>query len=237
MNFAEQLVYWYLRLNGFFPLTNFVLHHGAGHRASDTDLLAVRFPHVSEDIGGSSTDWDEKFQDNWNIDLTTEVVGLIAEVKSGGWNADDLIDPDREWRVQDGLKRLEMIASGQLEEAMTELRHGPITHTGGVSSAKLFVGDGQMPDGIPWLHLQLSDADQFVRRRMQTYDRSHWQHRRRCNRRGWTPRPAACGLDPACPKSSHRQEQHVHSPLDILHLIDVGPIAFGLHIIAMDELQ
>ena len=29
MNFAEQLVYWYLRLNGFFPITNFVLHHGA----------------------------------------------------------------------------------------------------------------------------------------------------------------------------------------------------------------
>ena len=26
MNFAEQLVYWYLRLNGYFPITNFVLH-------------------------------------------------------------------------------------------------------------------------------------------------------------------------------------------------------------------
>ncbi len=57
MNFAEQLAYWYLRFNGFFPLTNFVLHHGTGHRTSDTDLLAMRFPYVSEDIGGEEKKW------------------------------------------------------------------------------------------------------------------------------------------------------------------------------------
>ncbi len=26
MNYGETLAYWYLRLNGFFPLRNFVLH-------------------------------------------------------------------------------------------------------------------------------------------------------------------------------------------------------------------
>jgi hypothetical protein len=26
MNSSEELAYWYLRLNGFFPLTNFVVH-------------------------------------------------------------------------------------------------------------------------------------------------------------------------------------------------------------------
>jgi hypothetical protein len=46
VNFSEQLAYWYLRLNGFFPLTNFVLHHhGTGERhSSDADIVAVRFP-------------------------------------------------------------------------------------------------------------------------------------------------------------------------------------------------
>ncbi len=51
MNYGETLTYWYLRLNGFFLLRNFVLHpsyesEGTNNQAADSDLLAVRFPHV-----------------------------------------------------------------------------------------------------------------------------------------------------------------------------------------------
>jgi hypothetical protein len=169
MNFAEQLVYWYLRLNGFFPITNFVLHHGAEHRTSDADLVAVRFPYVSEEIGGAPTDWDERFNDQWGIGLMTETVGLIVEVKSGGWNRNDLNDSTREWQVRDGLKRMGMISPEQLEDAVAELNRGPVTRVGGFTSGKLFVGNGRVPDDTTWLHLQLNDADQFVRRRMRTY--------------------------------------------------------------------
>ena len=35
MNFAEELVYWYLRLNGFFPITNFVLHRDEGYPSGE----------------------------------------------------------------------------------------------------------------------------------------------------------------------------------------------------------
>lgn len=55
-NFGEELVYWYLRLNGFFIINNFVLHHDTASRTSDADLLAVRFPYVYEDIGGREED-------------------------------------------------------------------------------------------------------------------------------------------------------------------------------------
>ncbi len=61
MNYAETLAYWYLRLNGFFPLNRFVLHPpGGGPRAhaADHDLLAVRPPGVYEDVGGQPNDWD-----------------------------------------------------------------------------------------------------------------------------------------------------------------------------------
>jgi hypothetical protein len=80
MNFAEQLADWYLRLNGFIPLTNFVLHDdvtpaeaGAAdgpdrHLTSDADLIAVRFPHVSERIGGNPHDWDRRHFDQWGVD-------------------------------------------------------------------------------------------------------------------------------------------------------------------------
>ena len=156
MNFAEQLAYWYLRRNGFFPLTNFVLHHGEGHRTSDTDLVAVRFPHVSEDIGGMPADWDELFQNDWKIDLLTETVGLIVEVKSGSWNSDDLQGRASERRVRDGLKRMGMISPGQVEEAAAELNDTPVSRVGGFTLAKLFVGNGRIPAGIPWLHMELA---------------------------------------------------------------------------------
>ena len=169
MNFAEQLVYWYLRLNGFFPLTNFVLHHSAEHRTSDADLVAVRFPHVCEEIGGTPPDFDVKFQNDWEINLPSETVGFIVEVKSGGWNLNDLNDPNRDWWVRDSLKRLGMISPDQIEEAAAELNNNSVTRVGGVTSAKLFVGNGRIPENTPWLHMELNDADQFIRRRMQTY--------------------------------------------------------------------
>lgn len=100
MNFSEQLAYWYLRLNGFFPLSNFVLHHDAKHRTSDADLLAVRFPYVSEDVGGQARDWDPRFMADWGIDLAGRTVGLIVEVKSGGWDRADILDPTPEWRIR-----------------------------------------------------------------------------------------------------------------------------------------
>ncbi len=83
-NFSETLTYWYLRLNGFFPIVNWVIHDsGMAQRSpADCDLLAVRFPNVSEVVGGQLDDWDiEKF-DEWGIDIRTQKVGFIVEVKT-----------------------------------------------------------------------------------------------------------------------------------------------------------
>lgn len=46
MNYGEELTYWYLRLNGFFPISRYMIHRTEeGRHPSDRDLLAVRFPH------------------------------------------------------------------------------------------------------------------------------------------------------------------------------------------------
>ena len=167
MNFAEELVYWYLRLNGFFPMTNFVLHRNEEHQTSDADLMAVRFPHVSEDIGGRPEDWHPRFRDEWGIDLTGETIGLIAEVKSGRWRHAELNNED--WHIRYGLRRLGMIAPANLDAAVNELRERPIARIGGFTLAKLVVGNGPERRGTPWLHLQLDEADWFVRERMARY--------------------------------------------------------------------
>ena len=47
MNTLEQLGLWYLRLNGYFTMPNFIAHCHDGAR-TDVDVLGVRFPHSSE---------------------------------------------------------------------------------------------------------------------------------------------------------------------------------------------
>lgn len=83
-NFGETLTYWYLRLNGFFPLPDLVVH---GRHHADTDLLAVRLPFVYEDVGGREEDLDLRFRRSWGdqdgMELPGRTVGLIVQVKTG----------------------------------------------------------------------------------------------------------------------------------------------------------
>jgi hypothetical protein len=91
MNFGETLAYWYLRLNGFFPLKDFVLHRPHNpddtedyliERTSDADLLAVRFPHVIENIGGQYEDWDHQNFGDMDFPLDDKIICLLVQVKT-----------------------------------------------------------------------------------------------------------------------------------------------------------
>lgn len=172
MNFAEQLTYWYLRLNGFVPLTNFVLHHDADRNAnpwtSDADLIAIRFPHVSEVIGGQADDWDEQFE-RWNLRLTTETIGLIVEVKSGRLRPKHLRDfKAPSWRVPYAIRRLGMFTEQEAQGVASALSDQSVARQGGFTVAKLLVGttDPKLPQ---WLYLDLENAVEFICRRMKKY--------------------------------------------------------------------
>jgi hypothetical protein len=46
---ADRLAYWYLRLNGFLTIENFILHDEVGRQQrTDIDLMALRLPHRRE---------------------------------------------------------------------------------------------------------------------------------------------------------------------------------------------
>lgn len=88
MNYGETNAYWYLRLNGFFLIENFVVHRTAEiTHSSDIDLLGLRLPYVFEEVGGQNNDWDEELLAELNPELMT---GIICEVKTGSFNEDDL---------------------------------------------------------------------------------------------------------------------------------------------------
>lgn len=81
-NYAEVLAYWYLRLNGFFPIADFVLHHKGG----DTDILAIRPPFACEYVKGERLKENDlliKIIKNDESDLYRSYIGIIAEAKGG----------------------------------------------------------------------------------------------------------------------------------------------------------
>jgi len=72
---------WFLRLNGFFTVLNFVVHpiesaEGTQQR-TDADVLGIRFPHRQEIVGGEPLPDHTAFRDS------SRPVFVIAEVKAG----------------------------------------------------------------------------------------------------------------------------------------------------------
>jgi hypothetical protein len=81
-NYGEELVYWYFRLNGFIPMADFVLHDENKRIGSDCDLVAVRFPHVYETIGGQLKDWDRNLLKMLGYD-GERILASFIQVKAG----------------------------------------------------------------------------------------------------------------------------------------------------------
>ena len=92
LNYGEEIAYWYLRLNGFFSIENFVIHPSENvDDPSDVDIIAVRFPFVYEEVGGQPNDWDTQFFKSFVPDLP---IGLLCEVKTGrNVDVDNLFKP------------------------------------------------------------------------------------------------------------------------------------------------
>lgn len=179
VNFAETLAYWYLRLNGFFPLTNFVLHRRGGiPRSADSDILAVRFPFVYEEIGGTPEDWDQETFQRLQLNINSKLIGLIVEVKSGYQNNEqNLIDginrAFHEDRLKYALGRFGFLHRDYIDEITQHLLQKPkyaVPETDLVVG-KLLVSDYQ-PDPNrtpPCMWIETKCIAHFVRHRMACY--------------------------------------------------------------------
>ena len=76
---SDRLAYWYLRLNGFLTIENFIVHPERGtDQRTDADIIGVRFPYRAE-LGP-----DNPMEDDRLIPLQTKrPLLIIAEVKLG----------------------------------------------------------------------------------------------------------------------------------------------------------
>jgi hypothetical protein len=105
---SQDLAYWYLRLNGFLTIPNFVVHPLRGRRqATDVDLLAVRFPHRAE--LGEMEDEELFARDRRRLFVA------LAEVKTGVCRLNDSWTDARRENIQKILWAIGVFAQSEVE--------------------------------------------------------------------------------------------------------------------------
>jgi hypothetical protein len=164
MNYGEEITYWYLRLNGFFPITNFVVHRSQNIRhSSDIDLLAIRTPHVYEVIGGKSDDWDQELAEQIGFQRN---LGVICEVKTGRYDLDKLF---HEQNVQYAVGRLGLVPQVDIDHVSNELAQKPLVELpSGDAVFKLLVAD-KAAGSNKFIFRPLQFVEDFLDNRVRQY--------------------------------------------------------------------
>ncbi|WP_201982456.1 hypothetical protein [Hymenobacter rubidus] len=180
-NFAEEIAYWYFRLNGFFLIENYVSHHsenlsGTGQRTNhaDNDLLGIRPSNVKEGVGiRSNSDLCERLEQLLNGSNCT-LIGIICEVK-GAENWAGQISGSR---LPSCVRRLGIIADDILRECELALGETHLFNFNGVGLYKIFAGmaSSTPPDG--WFPITIEQMLAFVETRLANYDEKTraWNH-------------------------------------------------------------
>jgi hypothetical protein len=161
-NYGEELGVWYLRLNGFFPIANFVLHRSADvHHAADCDILAIRPPSVFEEVGGQPGDWDEALRSFVNFDVWSAV---IVEVKTGEAVVDVKLQNER--RLTYALARLGVRSDDN--SAARNLLSTPSLVAEGLEIHKLVLN--KEGTEVPYFHtISLRHTIDFIKGRFDRY--------------------------------------------------------------------
>ena len=164
-NIAEEIAYWYLRLNNFFLIENFVVHQG--RRGTDQDFLALRPLGAEEWVGGrklqSDSVFDECSKSEAGETSVTGALGLIVQVKGGTSSQVDVGNVFSEENLQYALHRFGI----HEKDAVTALQQGePYTKLFGLTvCTMLFKRRGVNSEHEVGVTVDLEDALEFLRRR------------------------------------------------------------------------
>lgn len=174
-NFAEEISYWYFRLNGFFLLENYVSHKSETNTASyaDNDLIGIRPKNVTEIIGlnnpNDTCDTLKKI-----IDFDEKMVGIICEVKGGDSPTNKL----NETKLNSCIKRLGLLYNDECINSATEiLKTTSKFECKDVAIHKIFVSVSDSPIEY-WDKIEIKVMIDFIKTRIQLYKEkgNAWNH-------------------------------------------------------------
>lgn len=174
MNYGETNAYWYLRLNGFFLINNFVIHRTDEIvHSSDIDILGIRLPYVFEEVGGQPNDWDESLLQTLNPNLMT---GVICEVKTGDFDKKSLFRKEYLKYCLDRFGFMPQLSEAYLEQVFNN--QITLVEFGGhqFQILKLFVSNYES-NREDFIQLRIKHIRQFIEYRIQKYRDKKWQDR------------------------------------------------------------
>ena len=171
---SEALGYWYLRLNGFLTIQDFVVHPERGYgQETDVDIIGVRFPYRAENL-------DDPMEDDKRISYEGKPLIVIAEVKNGRcslngpWTNPERRNMLRVLRSIGALTQTEAdIAARSLYSSgvySTELYHISLLCLGGYSNPEITEKYPLVPQ-ILW-----DEVLRFIFSRFKKYERPKTSH-------------------------------------------------------------
>lgn len=170
-NYGEKIVYWYLRLNGFFPMENFVIHRSRYLKySSDIDIIAVRFPYVFEEIGGHLDDWDRTLLDKFNPALP---IGVLCEVKTGDIRVQEIF---RSENISYAVGRFGFVEDPFILTTPVSLK-AQIIEPGKFQIGKILFSNRSHVQNDLFLHISLDHARRFLENRIRKYPKKKFQDR------------------------------------------------------------
>lgn len=138
------------------------------NKAYETDIVAIRFPYVYEEIGGMEDDWHKdskdmipKFEEN--------IIGVICEVKSGedGYSNENLFIGTR---LRKCFQRLGFYKSGsnEFENAYKQLLNNSSYWDEKYTIVKILISPKEHT-GDKFKNILLSNIDSFITKRIKKY--------------------------------------------------------------------
>lgn len=174
-NFAEEIAYWYFRLNGFFLLENYVSHKSETDSSSyaDNDLIGIRPKNVTEIIGLlNPADTCHELK-KIIPDIGTKTIGIICEVKGGNTKTTTL-NPTK---LKSCINRLGLLETGDIRNAYKELTFSSKFEGDNFSIHKIFtpISNSAIPH---WDKIAINTMIDFLKSRINIYgDKGKaWNH-------------------------------------------------------------
>jgi uncharacterized protein with GYD domain len=172
---AEEVAYWFFRLNGFLATSNFVVHPNTpGRQLTDIDVLGVRFPERAEFTEEGLEDSDI-FRAIGNVPFIA-----IVEVKTGECQINSTLRNRDNGNVQRVLRSLGALPRQRVEIAAQEIYSEGAYMADGYHVSLCAIGEytsQDLTDNFPQaLQITWDTALDFIYRRFGEYRNRKWDH-------------------------------------------------------------